>query len=384
VTQEYIFSGIDLTLATAVSEGLSATLAFKEPPAALPPSLKSGRQGACEAAQRERSFIAAASADDDVSDVLIPDDPFSMSDPTDVFAVFDESGQHVQWPWEKVHPSSAKRRRHIHRLDASIQKAMLASTADGRMGANSTGVRKWRKFCEVEKVNPHRPLDPNSPLLSKLREEWLCMRFVVSLVEEDGVAPSTAASYFGQVQGWHAKEFGIKLAAGMKLCRLPAMLKGLRRIHGEAGRKVRRGFSPQMLRTAMDACLHPSNVDHANIRAAFSLAFQGLLRGAECSSDGRFKANKDMSRGDLRHITVDRLVAMMCPCKNMQHLNGKTVPLIIGAGGAFIDAVAEMRNLLRVDPVDANKAHSTPHPVRVSHFFGAPQLQSWSPTECVN
>ena len=62
---------------------------------------------------------------------------------------------------------------------------------------------------------------------------------------------STAASYFGQVQGWHAKEFGIKLAAGMKLCRLPAMLKGLRRIHGEAGRKVRRGFSPQMLRTAM-------------------------------------------------------------------------------------------------------------------------------------
>ena len=103
------------------------------------------------------------------------------------------------------------------------------------------------------------------------------MRFVVSLVEEDGVAPSTAASYFGQVQGWHAKEFGIKLAAGMKLCRLPAMLKGLRRIHGEAGRKVRRGFSPQMLRTAMDACLHPSNVDHANIRAAFSLAFPRLV-----------------------------------------------------------------------------------------------------------
>ena len=99
----------------------------------------------------------------------------------------------------------------------------------------------------------------------------------------------------------------------------------MRRIHGEAGRKVRRGFSPQMLRTATDACLNPNNVDHANIRAAFSLAFQGLLRGAECSSEGKFKANKDMSRGDLRHITVDRLIAMMCKCKNMQHLNGKTV-----------------------------------------------------------
>ena len=44
----------------------------------------------------------------------------------------------------------------------------------------------------------------------------------------------------------------------------------------------------------------------------------------------------------------------------MHHLNGKTVPLIIGAGGVFIDAVADMNNLLRVDPVDAAKAHSTP------------------------
>ena len=360
VTQEHIFSGIDLTLANALCEGLSASRAVRELPAALPPSLKSGRQGACEAAQREKSFVAASNADDDVSDVLIPDDPFDMSDPTDVFAVFDESGHHVQWPWEKVHPSSAKRRRYIHRLDASIQKAMLASTADGRMGANSTGVRKWRKFCKAENINPHRPLDPSSPLLSKLREEWLCMRFVISQVEDDGVATSTAASYFGQVQGWHAKEFGIKLAAGMKLCRLPAMLKGLRRIHGDAGRKVRRGFSPQMLRTAMDACLDPNNREHANIRAALSLAFQGLLRGAECSSEGKFKINKDMSRGDLRHVTRERLVVMMCPCKNMHHLTGKTVPLIVGAGGTFIDAVAEMRNLLRVDPVEADKAHSTP------------------------
>jgi hypothetical protein len=106
-----------------------------------------------------------------------------MDDPTDVFAVFDETGHHVQWPWEKVHPSSAKKRRHLHRLDSFIQTAMLASSADGKMGANTTGVRKWHKFCQSEGVNPHRPLDPNSPLLSKLREEWLCMRFVVSLLE---------------------------------------------------------------------------------------------------------------------------------------------------------------------------------------------------------
>ena len=55
VTQEHIFSGIDLTLANALCEGLSASRAVRELPAALPPSLKSGRQGACEAAQRRRA-----------------------------------------------------------------------------------------------------------------------------------------------------------------------------------------------------------------------------------------------------------------------------------------------------------------------------------------
>eukprot|EP00966_Prymnesium_polylepis_P111503 2579273-Prymnesium_polylepis.1 len=64
----------------------------------------------------------------------------------------------------------------------------------------------------------------------------------------------------------------------MKLSRLPAMRKGLRRTMGEQGR---RGVAPQALRRAMDACLDPANPEHANIRAALSLALQGLLRGAE-------------------------------------------------------------------------------------------------------
>ena len=34
----------------------------------------------------------------------------------------------------------------------------------------------------------------------------------------------------------------------------------------------------------------------------------------------------------------------------MRHLAGKTVPLVIAAGGKYIDAVAEMLNLRRVDP----------------------------------
>ena len=44
----------------------------------------------------------------------------------------------------------------------------------------------------------------------------------------------------------------------------------------------------------------------------------------------------------------------------MHHLRGKTVPLIVGAGGEYIDAVAEMLNLVAVDPVDASAAARTP------------------------
>eukprot|EP00966_Prymnesium_polylepis_P090886 2104515-Prymnesium_polylepis.1 len=59
---------------------------------------------------------------------------------------------------------------------------------------------------------------------------------------------------------------------------------------GEQGRAVRRGVAPQALRSAMDACLDPANPEHANIRAALSLALQGLLRGAEFTADGAFDA----------------------------------------------------------------------------------------------
>ena len=67
---------------------------------------------------------------------------------------------------------------------------------------------------------------------------------------------------------------------------------------------------------------------------------------------------------------------MMIPCKNMRHLNGKTVPLVIGGGGALVDAAWEVANMLRVDPVSWSDRGSTPlfrdpstnQPLRTSHL----------------
>eukprot|EP00966_Prymnesium_polylepis_P312937 7231654-Prymnesium_polylepis.1 len=99
----------------------------------------------------------------------------------------------------------------------------------------------------------------------------------------------------------------------MKLARLPAMLKGLRRTMGEQGRAARHGVAPQALRLAMDKCLDPADPEHTNIRATLALALQGLLRGAEFTADGAFDAGRDLTRADVVSLTAERLVVMMRP-----------------------------------------------------------------------
>ena len=169
--------------------------------------------------------------------------------------LLDETGRVVDWPWEspKQRHTGGKRRR--HRLDALIMQGLMHSTASGDMGANSTGVRKWKAFTASMGMAPHRPMDSSAPLATRLQEAWLCMRFIAALIEDGGVLPTTAASYFEHVQGWHAKEHGVKLAAGIKLNRLPAMVKGLRRVVGEGGRAVRRGIDCSTRATKSDGCL---------------------------------------------------------------------------------------------------------------------------------
>ena len=196
-----------------------------------------------------------------------------------------------------------------------------------------------------------------TPLVAKLEEEWLGMRYIVYLVEVIGVVPETARQYFSLFQGWHMKTQGIKLAGGLKLERLPAMVKGLKRLHGGTPKEVRRNISPELLRLAMDKCLDPATPLHANLRAAIATAFQGLLRSQEFC--GTSKANT-IHRSDLRKLSALMAIIMIHPCKNMNHLgSGKTCPLVIGAGGKFIDAVAEIANLMRVDP-SASADNATP------------------------
>ena len=173
-------------------------------------------------------------------------------------------------------------------LDEIIFKALGAASADGHGGAKHPGVRAWIAHNEQLGRTPHRPMDVAAPLWAKLNEEWRAMQFVVRLVEERGIKPRTASNYWSAVQGWHAKAHGVKIGGGLKLERMPAMLKGLRRLYGDAPRKLRRGISPQMLRKGMDLLLDPTVPAHANMRAALAVAFIGLLRSQEfCEKKGQ-------------------------------------------------------------------------------------------------
>ena len=263
----------------------------------------------------------------------------------------------ARFPWLQQHQGQvycAKAARLAHPLDRLVNLGLDNASIDGKRGAEHTGVRAFKAFCADEMhTTPHRPLDVAAPLWARLQEELLAMRFVCALVEVRGITVKSASTYWSAVQGWHAREHGVKIGGGFKFERLPQMLKGLRRVLGDPERKVRRGIAPQALRQAMDLCLDPRNPTDANLRAALALALQGLLRSSEYALDAGkvWRSKLHIARGDIVELTAERMTLMMAPCKSTQHLSGKTCALVIGGGGEYVDAVAEVRNMLRVDPL---------------------------------
>ena len=96
-----------------------------------------------------------------------------------------------------------------------LSDGLARASADGQRGAKHTGVKAWKAFTVDEmRTTPCRPMEASAPLWAKLCEEWLAMRFICSLVEVRGISVPSAANYWGAVQGWHARTFGIKIGGG--------------------------------------------------------------------------------------------------------------------------------------------------------------------------
>lgn len=255
----------------------------------------------------------------------------------------------------------------VHALDARICSYIDHAYHDGKGGDSQPGVRWWIKFCIYGLgVSVARVVSEDAPLAEKLEEELLVMRFACWLVEERGVTPETARKYVAGVQAWHERRFGIRLAGGLKMARLPAMLKGMwRKQGGRRPRKLRKGVRPRMLRRAMRACISGDTAAEANWVAALTVGFCGLLRGAELGLGPRKRWNpaECLTRADVQFRTRQGkryVIIMMRPCKNDKVEQGKTVPLLLSGGGKFLDPVAALERLFALDPVPEAEEARTP------------------------
>ena len=304
--------------------------------------------------------------------------------------VLDEHGAEIKWPWEggsaeRPPPGALSEGRplragpgpdHVaayfaasspyhdpigaHAADATVQAGLNAATADGKGGENSTGVRKYKAFCRKYGRAVLRPIDPNAPLWVKLSEEQWCMRFISEIIDDASLAVVTGRGYFGAACAWHLRKTGVGFGAGMDMKRLTAMVKGLKKLRDGPPQQMRRGISPKQLREGMDIVYPPVTRENVNIRAMLSTGLQGLMRGRELGAEGSFDHELDVARGDISTATAERLAFFCRPAKNMRHTRGKTVPIVIGGGGDFIDACAEVTRMLELDPTPPGRAATTP------------------------
>ena len=300
--------------------------------------------------------------------------------------VYDERGAVIRWPWEGERadaPPEGSRPGSVgspdivaeryfaaagprgdglgtQAADATVQAGLAAATSDGHGGENSTGVRAYKTFCRKHGRAVLRPVDPNAPLWVKLSEETWAMRFIAGIIDDRTVQVATARGYFGAVNKWHLRKTGIGFAAGMDLQRLAEMVKGLKNLHDGPPALLRRGISPQQLRQGMDILYPPTTAENCNIRAMLATGEQGLMRGRELGCEGRFDSTRDLARSDVATLTSSRFAFFMRPAKNMKHRRGKTVPILIGGGGEFLDACVEMQRLFELDPTPVGREATTP------------------------
>ena len=226
-------------------------------------------------------------------------------------------------------------------LRARAERYVDLAYNDGKGGDNATGVRWWYKFCAFGlETEPGRVLDVSAPLQAKLDEELILMEFACWLVQVRKVAPETARKYVSTVQAWHGRRFGVRLAGGLTLARLPAMLKGM--VVAEGGKRPRRlrvGVRPKALAKAMEICFTTESPAEANWEAAMTVGFCGLLRGKELGRGDRaaLDATRDLTRADVRFLRRGGrkyAVLYMHPCdKGVIGVQGKTVKLVLGGGG---------------------------------------------------
>jgi hypothetical protein len=261
--------------------------------------------------------------------------------------------------------------RQTQRQRSELRQWMLdAATADGKGGASSTGVRWWLKFILYGRSSsPTTRLTAASPLEDKLEAESLVMDFAIWLAvcNPSGmqISAKTIGKYISAVRGWHLRTQGTHLCGDIPYNRIRDLVKGLKRRVKQPLKERRWGVRTQDLAKSMAMGLDLSTQIGSMWVAALSVGFCGLMRGAELAlQDGHvFDPTVSLTRADVKFKIesdgTESVTLRMRPAKG-EAGQTKTVPLVLGGGGRYLDPVAAIQRMIELDPIDTKNAATTP------------------------
>ena len=251
-------------------------------------------------------------------------------------------------------------------------RQVYLDAARARPGGRSkdTGVRWWLKFCVYARgVSPYTHLTALSSHHEKVEAEQLLCDFAIwlAMCKPSGklISAASISKYISQVRMWHLETFRTHICGDLGYKQLRDTVKGICREIAQPPRMRRYGVRTQHLSAAISRFLSGSTAEEANWAAALTVAFCGLLRGAEFAlQDGeRWVAAKHLTRADFRFEVGEDgktyVVIRMRPAKGPAG-QGKWVPLLLGGGGSLLDPVAALKRLEALDPVPDGMRARTP------------------------
>ena len=241
------------------------------------------------------------------------------------------------------------------------ERYMNAATVDGTGGLSTTGVRWWLKYVVLGRGRlPFTRLSARSSLEDKVEAEQLLMDFVLwlALCRPSGrpISARTIKKYVSQVRAWHRRALRTELCGDLDFTAVNDLIKGVCRLVQQPPLRERWGVRTQQLAVAVGRYLSSETASSATWAAALTVAFCGLLRGAEFALQPgeAFDVAKHLTRGDIR-FEVDaqgrEYLALRMRIAKRTHGRGKDTTLLIGGGGSLLDPVAAVKRMLRLDPL---------------------------------
>ena len=241
------------------------------------------------------------------------------------------------------------------------ERYLNARTVDGARGLRTPGVRWWLKYVVLGRgALPFTRLTSNSPHEEKVEAEQMLMDYVVWLAtcRPSGrpISARTIKKYVSQVRSWHRNEFRTELCGDLDFAAVNGLLTGICRLIAQPPRKERWGVRTQELAEAIGRFLSGETASSASWAAALTVAFCGLLRGAEFALQPgeAFDPVKHLTRGDICFETDEagrEFVRLRIRVAKRKPGREKETTLLLGGGGTLLDPVAALKRMLRLDPL---------------------------------